>query len=114
MYPKMRYLIQVVLTTAVMLAGSAHAQTAAVTAAVANPQVAAKPTNSTAQQSVPGTQSGVHADVSTAPAQNAASPDQSTISVVPQVGIWSLLAALAGLMLMRIWLGGKRKLSTIR
>lgn len=114
MYPKMRYLIQVVLTTAVMLVGSAHAQTAAVTTAVANPPVAAKTANSTAQQNAAGTQGGVAADVSTAPAQNAASPDQSTISVVPQVGIWSLLTALAGLMLMRIWLGGKRKLSTIR
>ena len=114
MYPKIRYLIQVVVTTAVMLAGAAQAQTAAITTAVANPPVAAKAANSTAQQNAAGTQGGVAADVSAVPAQNTGSPDKSSVSVVPQVGIWSLLAALAGLMLMRIWLGGKRKLSSIR
>jgi lysozyme family protein len=113
MFPKMRNFLQVVLTTTVMLAGAAQAQTPPVAVTAANATVT-NAANSTAQQSAVGTQGGVATDVSAAPALNAVSPDKSSFSVVPQVGIWTLLAAMAGLMLMRIWLSNKRKLSTIR
>jgi hypothetical protein len=114
--PKMRNFLQVVLMTAVVISSAAQAETAMISAP-----------SSTAVRLDASTTSRVNLTSETDSSNNATvSPpttsaqtsnpaiSTSTFSVVPEVGIWSLLAALAGLVLMRIWLSNKRKLSTIR
>ena len=127
MISKMRTLIQIALTTSLLLTGAAQAQTAAVAtqnmvaaAAQADHTLHTNAYDSTAQRnvSVSAAATGNHADAlygnSVAAQTSSTAPDKAQFSVVPEVGIWTLLAALFGLMLMRIWLSNKRKLSAIR
>ena len=88
-------------------------------AAQADPALHTNAYDSTAQRNVSerAAATGNHADAlygnSVAAQTSSAAPDKAQFSVVPEVGIGPLLAALSGLMLMRIWLSNKRKLSAI-
>lgn len=44
---------------------------------------------------------------------DAAVADKSSISAVPEVDIWTVLLAILGLIGMRLWHGGKKRLPTI-